>query len=375
MPYAPSPSPVQRRSLVAILFATTAAGCLLLGGCTQTGKLWKSGSGSDEVQMSAAEATNATSKWASAYEKKPQDPKTALGYAKALKAIGSRERALQVLTASYQANPDNGEISAELGRLALEAGRLDIATATLKTAETKGVRDWKTLSAQGTLHAKQGNHPQAQQYFLAALQEKPDSVSVINNLALSYALDGKAGKSEQLLRKAVASGHEDKRVRQNLALVLGLQGKFDEARQVASAVQTADQAKSNMAYLRNMVSNPTQVAERDEQDDEWQPFADKASAKPSAPVKTAASPAKPKMQVAVPKEELKPSVAPSPIKTAGATTTKTKTASANQAKPAAGKTSSASAPAMAAPMGITPSADAAKPTRSGWFNGLFNKTN
>jgi Flp pilus assembly protein TadD len=80
--------------------------------------------------------------------------------------------------------------------VALEAGRLDIAKATLKTAEAKGVRDWKTLSAQGTLHAKQGDHAQAQQYFLAAL----------------------------LLRKAVASGNEDKRVRQNLVLVLGLQG-------------------------------------------------------------------------------------------------------------------------------------------------------
>jgi len=132
-------------------------------------------------------------------------PRVALGYAKTLRAIGSRDRAIAVLTAAYRANPDNGEISAELGRLALEAGRLDIAKATLKTAEAKGVRDWKTLSAQGTLHAKQGDHAQAQQYFLAALQEKPK-------------------KSEQLLRKAVASGNEDKRVRQNLVLVLGLQG-------------------------------------------------------------------------------------------------------------------------------------------------------
>src|SRR5690606_3683544 len=99
-----------------------------------------------------------------------------------------------------------GELAAELGRLALDAGRLDIATATLKTAEAQGVRDWKTLSAQGTLRAKQGNHAEAQQYYLAALQVQPDAVSVINNLALSYALDGKAKKSEELLRSAVASG-------------------------------------------------------------------------------------------------------------------------------------------------------------------------
>ena len=56
------------------------------------------------------------------------------------------------------------------------------------------------------------------------------------------------------------SGHEDKRVRQNLALVLGLQGKFDEARKVASLDMSDQEAKSNMAYLRNMLSKPTQFA-------------------------------------------------------------------------------------------------------------------
>ena len=183
------------------------------------------------------------------------------------------------LTAGYSANPNNGEIAAELGRLALDMGRLDIAKQTLKVAEAQGVKDWKTLSAQGTLHAKQGQHAEAQQYFLAALQEQPDAVSVINNLALSYALDGKADKSEELLRKAVAAGNDDKRVRQNLALVLGLQGKFEEARQVASVDMTEQEAKSSMSYLRNMLSSSSADAPRpspacdDEAGDDWQPFA------------------------------------------------------------------------------------------------------
>ena len=56
--------------------------------------------------------------------------------------------------------------------------------AALNMAETQGVRDWKTLSAEGTLRAKKGKQAEAQQYYLAALQEQPDAVSVINNLAL-----------------------------------------------------------------------------------------------------------------------------------------------------------------------------------------------
>ncbi len=262
-----------RRRMALALLATTAIAALL-GGCTQTGLPFLDNS--EQAKLSTTDAIGAVAQWSGAYAKDPQDPKNALGYASSLKALGSRDRALEVLTAGYRANPNNGEIAAELGRLALDMGRLDIAQQTLKVAEAQGVRDWKTLSAQGTLRAKQGQHAEAQQYFLAALQQEPDAVSVINNLALSYALDGKADKSEELLRKAVASGHDDKRVRQNLALVLGLQGKFEEARQVASVDMTEQEAKSSMSYLRNMLSNSTQVAAGDDDPAgaDWQPFAD-----------------------------------------------------------------------------------------------------
>ena len=269
-----------RRRLALALLATTAMAALL-GGCSSTDKLFSKlgSSSSEEVQLSAEDAAGAVSQWSSAYLKNPQDPRMALGYAKSLKAIGSRDRALEVLKTAYQQNMNNGEIAAELGRLALEMGQLDVATQSLNVAETQGVRDWKTLSAQGTLRAKKDKQAEAQQYYLAALQEQPDAVSVINNLALSYALDGKAAKSEELLRKAIATGHEDKRVRQNLALVLGLQGKFEEARQVASVDVSGQDAKANVSYLRNMLSNSTQLAAANPgSDDDWTPFASNNSA-------------------------------------------------------------------------------------------------
>jgi Flp pilus assembly protein TadD len=234
----------------------------------------------------------ATAQWAAAYAKKPQDPKLALGYARALRAVGSKDRAMQVMQTAFEANQANGELAAEFGRLALDVGRLDIAKYTLQVAEAQGIHDWKTLSALGTLHAKAGEHSEAQRYFLAALQQQPDAISVTNNLALSYALDGKADKAEQLLRTAVASGYDDKRVRQNLALVLGVQGKFDEARKIASSDLPEADAKANMAYLKSMLSAPTNVATLGPDDGapqnesaEWEPYADNASA--SAPARTA----------------------------------------------------------------------------------------
>ena len=309
-----------RRAMVLALLATTAVAALL-GGCTQTGLPFARSS--NETKLSAAEAVGAISQWSAAYAKKPQDPKMALGYAMALKAIGSRDRALDILIAGYRANADNAEIAAELGRLALDMGRLDIAVQTLKVAEAKGVRDWKTLSAQGTLRAKQGQYAEAQQYYLAALQEQPDAVSVINNLALSYALDGKADKSEELLRKAVASGHDDKRVRQNLALVLGLQGKFEEARQVASVDITDQEAKSNLSYLRNMLSSPTQFAAAKpgadgDAGDDWQPFAAKDANGKSSKSADATPVAAPKVQTVKAAEKVEAPSAATPVKAAQA---------------------------------------------------------
>ena len=252
-----------RRPIMIALLATTAAAAML-GGCARMGPF---ASDADRLTAESAKLAGdpeanaaATAQWASAYAKKPTDPKLAMGYSRALRASGSKDQALQVLQASYQANLANGELAAELGRLALDMGRMDIAKYTLHVAETQGINDWKTLSAQGTLHAKQGEHAQAQQYYLAALRAEPDAISVTNNLALSYALDGKPDKAEDLLRKAVASGHDDKRVRQNLALVLGVQGKFDEARKIAATDLPEADAKANMAYLRDMLSSPTNVA-------------------------------------------------------------------------------------------------------------------
>jgi Flp pilus assembly protein TadD len=309
------------RSLAFALLATTAVAALA-GGCTQTGSPFARFS--NEPKLAAADAIGAVAQWSAAYNKNPQDPKMALGYAMALKTIGSRDRALDILVAGYRANPDDGEIAAELGRLALDVGRLDIAQQTLKVAETQGVKDWKTLSAQGTLRAKQGQYAEAQQYYLAALQEQPDAVSVINNLALSYALDGKADKSEELLRKAVDGGHGDKRVRQNLAMVLGLQGKFDEARQVASVDMTEQQAKSSMAYLHNMLASPNQFAAakpgRDSSGDDWQPFASNDQGTSRSAAATPATP--PKVQVVKASEEIEAPAPALPVKATQTTVAK-----------------------------------------------------
>ena len=50
-----------------------------------------------------------------------------------------------------------------------------------------------------------------------------------------------------------AAGELDPRVSQNLALVLGLQGKYDEAKLVAARDISADKAAANVDYIKSIV--------------------------------------------------------------------------------------------------------------------------
>jgi hypothetical protein len=66
-------------------------------------------------------------------------------------------------------------------------------------------------------------------------------------------MEGNGEKAEPLLRRAAALGGGDARVNQNLALVLGLQGKYEEAKQAMAEDVPPDRAAANVEYLRQMV--------------------------------------------------------------------------------------------------------------------------
>jgi hypothetical protein len=82
----------------------------------------------------------------------------------------------------------------------------------------------------------------------------PDQPSIHSNLGMSYVLEGDLRTAERHMRKAVGMPGADSRVRQNLALVVGLQGRFQEAEEIARRELSAEQAQANVAYLRSMLS-------------------------------------------------------------------------------------------------------------------------
>ena len=88
--------------------------------------------------------------------------------------------------------------------------------------------------------------------FERALQLAPEQPSVMSNLALAYAMAATSRRRSRCCggppRWAAMT-----RVNQNLALVLGLQGKYDEAKLAIARDLPPDRAAANVDYLQQMV--------------------------------------------------------------------------------------------------------------------------
>jgi Flp pilus assembly protein TadD len=194
------------------------------------------------------------------YRADPSNVDAALRYAQALRATGQRAQAVAVLERLSMQHPHEKSVLGEYGRALAEAGDYEQALDVLGRAHSPDQPDWHILSAQGAVLDQMGRHQEAQRYYLTALKIVPDEPSVLSNLGLSYALSKDLPNAESTLRRALSHHPVDQRVRQNLALVVGLQGRFPEAEQIAAADLPPDQAAANVAYLRRMLAHRADIA-------------------------------------------------------------------------------------------------------------------
>jgi Flp pilus assembly protein TadD len=197
------------------------------------------------------------------WQKDKSNVKVGLAYADSLGALGQVDQQTAVLQALAQNNPNDGTILSAAGKALLKANRPAEAIGLLDRAATLPGADWQTLSALGSAYDQQGRHSVAREKYQAALNLKPGEISVQNNIGMSYSLEGKLPEAEKMLRAALESpgGKDIPRVRQNLALVVGLQGRFDEARKIASEDLPPDQVEANLEFLQKMLAQPNTWAQ------------------------------------------------------------------------------------------------------------------
>ncbi len=231
---------------------------LALSGCQSASMLGKGGGDALITGSTGEPSFKETSAAAKRWQADPGDIQAGLRYASMLKNMQQNGKALDVLAELARRNPQNGELLAMYGKELAEAGRGKEAAEVLKPLAASGKADWKVHSALGSALDQQGQHAEARQAYQMALQQRPEEISVHNNLGMSFALEGNLKEAENTLRRTAAlpAAARQPRVRQNLALVVGLQGRFDEAREIASKDLPPQQIEANMAYLKSMLAQP-----------------------------------------------------------------------------------------------------------------------
>ncbi|MBX5155678.1 MULTISPECIES: tetratricopeptide repeat protein [unclassified Rhizobium] len=205
-------------------------------------------------EMDATELRSATDRLGQAYEKNPRDPVTGVSYANLLRMNGRDTQALAVMQQVAISNPADRNVLAAYGKAQAAAGQFQQALDTIGRAQTPDRPDWKLISAEGAILDQMGRASDARQRYRDALDIQPNEPSILSNLGMSYVLTGDLRTAETYLRSAASQPTADSRVRQNLALVVGLQGHFPEAEQIARRELSPQQADANVAYLRGMLS-------------------------------------------------------------------------------------------------------------------------
>ncbi len=205
-------------------------------------------------EMNSSELASASQTIGAAYAEDPGNREAGLRYATLLRMTGRTDQALAVMQQVVIHHPEDTEVLAAFGKAQAAAGDLQAALNTISRAQRPDQPDWKLISAQGAILDQLGRPDEARLKYRAALDISPNEPSVLSNLGMSYLLTKDLRTAEVYLKKAVDLPGADSRVRQNLALVVGLQGRYQEAENIARQELSSEQAEANIAYLRTMMS-------------------------------------------------------------------------------------------------------------------------
>jgi Flp pilus assembly protein TadD len=244
------------RKSMAVTFALCAA--LAVTSCATdprtTGSVKTSDAGGSFSQMSMPQLNSELRKYSEAYAKNQTDKQIGLTYATLLRMTGKDDQALAVVRKLVIHHPQDNQILTAYAKALAATGNLKEALGAIEKAQRPEHPDWQLLSANGTILDQLDRSQEARTYYRNALDIVPNEPTVLSNLGMSYVLSNDLRSAETYLRKAISQPGADSRVRQNLALVVGLQGRFDEAEKIASAELPEGEAKANIAYLRDMLS-------------------------------------------------------------------------------------------------------------------------
>ena len=208
----------------------------------------------DYSTLPAAQAQQGLVELTARYRANPRDKTTIIHYAAALRAAGQSGQAVAALEQGISHYPNDPDIAIAYAKALTADGRFEQSLGVLERVIRPDAPDWNALLVKGAALDQLGRNQEARQVYGQALAMAPGEASIEANLGLSYAMTNELAQAERHLRRAAQMAGTTTKIRQNLALIVGLQGRFDEARTLYAAELPPDQVESNMAYVRSMLT-------------------------------------------------------------------------------------------------------------------------
>ena len=234
-------------------FALAAATAALLSACA-TNRASTSLDLPDYSGLSQAQTQAAVVQLGERYKANPRDANTAIHFAAALRAAGQPKQAVAVMEQVMSYAGSNINVRVAYAKALAANGQFQQALNVVEDTIDPTRPDWNALSVKGAILDQMGRNEEARALYVQAQVTAPNEASLEANLGLSYAMTNDLAQAEAHLRRAVSMPTATSQIRQNLALVIGLQGRFDEARALYARELPADQVENNMAYIRALIT-------------------------------------------------------------------------------------------------------------------------
>jgi Flp pilus assembly protein TadD len=240
--------------------ASAGLAVMLLSGCALNPANTAAVRSPDFSGQNAGQQQATLSQLAARYKSNPQDKTTVIYYAAALRAAGQPGQAVAAIETAMTGNPNDIDLKVNYAKALSAVGRYDQALTVITDAIRPDAPDWNSLLVKGAILDQMGNNGDARAAYQQALLIAPNEPSLEANLGLSYAMTNDLSNAEAHLRKAASLPGATSKIRQNLALVIGLEGRFDEARALFAAELPPDQVDANMAYIKSLMTQQNRWA-------------------------------------------------------------------------------------------------------------------
>ncbi len=251
------------RSIVCLFAILSLAGCAHdkgASGLAEATDTTSTGTQSELIPVAAqAERSHsyeeAAKIYASLLAQEPNNRNYRLNLARNLRYSGQTQTAIDLLTAP-ETPQDDPMMMLELGKSYLAADQLNLARPLLEKTKRSAPLNWEMPMTLGVVLDYMNENAAAQEEYKAALQLSPDNPTILNNLALSLAQEGKLDEAISTMQRATDQQSAQAQSRQNLAFLLALKGKPEEAERLVRKDLPPNMAENNVNYYRSLVVAP-----------------------------------------------------------------------------------------------------------------------